>query len=253
MDFTPGALQWVLAAYTLTFAAFQVPSGRLSDLYHPKPIFCIGYLALGIFSVLCAVSVHPIMLIVFRAISGIGAAMTIPSAIAMIVQTFPDPTEQSTVLGIYGAFGAVGTCTGFIIGGVVSAKASWRWAFYIITIAAIPFSVVAFFFLPTTTLAGKEKRDLDLPGISTLIVALILFVYALSDGSDQGWGSPQIIVTLILSIVVFVAFFFVERVTKDPAVPPRLWRIKNFAPMFFYSLRYVEHLFMCQPSIYLLQ
>lgn len=239
MNFTPGVLQWVLAAYTLTFAAFQVPSGRLSDLYHPKHIFCIGYLALGIFSILCAVSVHPIMLIVFRAMSGIGAAMTIPSAIAMIVQSFPDPKEQSTILGIYGAFGAIGNCAGFIIGGVVSAKASWRWVFYIIAIAAIPFSVFAAFFLPAVVVNEKEKRDLDLPGISTLTAALILFVYALSDGSDQGWGSPQIIVTLILSVVVFVAFFVVERVTKDPAIPPRLWRIKNFAPMFFYSLRYV--------------
>lgn len=178
------------------------------------------------------------MLIVFRAVSGLGAAMTIPTAIAMIVHSFPEPKEQSTVLGIYGAFGAIGNCLGFIIGGVVSARASWRWVFYIIAIAAIPFSVFAFFFLPSGTTGKKEKRDLDFPGISILTAALILFVYALSDGSDQGWGTPQIIVTLVLSAVLFAAFFVVERVTKDPALPPRLWRIKNFAPMFFYALRY---------------
>ncbi|KAI0073793.1 MFS general substrate transporter [Panus rudis PR-1116 ss-1] len=244
LGFTSGVLQWVLAAYTLTFGALQVPAGRLSDIYHPKPVFCIGYLALGIFSILCAVSVHPIMLIVFRAMSGIGAAMTIPSAIAMIVQTFRDPAEQSFVLGLYGAAGAVGNASGFVIGGIVSAKASWRWVFYIIAIAAIPFSILAALFLPRTAIEARDaKRELDLPGISVLTAGLILFVYALSDSNDQGWGSPQIIVTLILSAVFLAAFFFIERIVKDPALPPKTWRLKNFAAMFFYSLSPYWNLF----------
>ncbi|CAL1698311.1 unnamed protein product [Somion occarium] len=243
LNFTPGVLQWVLAAYTLTFASLQVPAGRLTDLYDAKLIFCIGYLGLGLFSILCAVSVHPIMLVVFRAISGIGAAMTIPSAIAMIVHNFPDPKEQSAVLGIYGAFGAIGNAGGFVIGGIVSAKASWRWVFYIIAIAAIPFSVFAYFFLPKIESAQKEKRSLDFPGISILTGGLILLVYALSDGSDQGWGTPQIIVTLMFSIVFFIAFFVVERITKDPALPPRLWHITNLAVMFFYSMSVYWNLF----------
>ncbi len=235
-------LQWVLAAYTLTFGAFQVPAGRLSDIYHPKPVFVLGYLAVGIFSIICGASVHPIMLLVFRAMSGLGAAMTIPSAIAMIVQNFPDPQEQSRVLGIYGAFGAVGNAVGFVLGGVLAAKASWRWVFYLIGIATIPFAVLSHFFLPRTVVErSNEKRSIDIPGISILTGGLILFVYAVSDGSTEGWKSPQIISTLVLSVVSFSAFFVVERISKDPALPPRTWSNKNFAPMFFYAWRRVIH------------
>jgi len=236
LGFAPGVLQWVLAAYTLTFGAFQVPAGRLSDLYHPKPVFVAGYMAVGVFSILCGVSVHPIMLIVFRAMSGVGAAMTVPSAIAMIVQYFPDPQEQSRILGIYGAYGAVGNAVGFVLGGVLAARASWRWVFYLIGIVTIPFSVLSFFFLPRSVTEDRtEKRSIDIPGVSILTGGLILFVYAVSEGSAAGWGKPQIIVTLILSVLFFAAFFFVERITKDPVLPPRTWSNKNFASMFFYA------------------
>jgi len=78
----------------------------------------------------------------------------------------------------------------------------------------------------------KTKRSIDLPGISVLTGGLILFVYAISDGAE-GWGRPQIIVTLIFSIFFFVGCCFVERIAKDPAVPPRIWFNKNFAVMFF--------------------
>ncbi|THH29152.1 hypothetical protein EUX98_g5035 [Antrodiella citrinella] len=236
LEFTSGMLAWVLAAYTLTFGAFQVPAGRLSDIYHPKPVFVIGYLGVGIFSILCGVSVHPIMLLIFRAVSGIGAAMTIPSAIAMIVINFPDPVEQSRALGLYGAFGAVGNAIGFVLGGVLAAKASWRWVFHLIGICTVPFAVVAFFALPKTPVTTTGvKRSVDIPGITVLTAALILFVYAISDGGAEGWGTPQIITTLILSIVTFAAFFVVERYVKDPAIPPRIWFNKNFAVMFFFS------------------
>lgn len=236
-------LQWVLAAYTLTFGSMQVPAGRLSDLYHPKPIFIVGYLCVGVFSILCGVSVHPIMLLVFRAISGIGAAMTIPSAIAMIVINFPAPREQAKALGLYGAAGAVGNAIGFVIGGVLSAKASWRWLFHLIGLAAIPFAILSWFFLPKTptiVASATVRRSMDLPGITILTGGLILFVYAVSDGGAAGWGTPQIITTLVFAVIFFVAFLIVERYVKDPAIPPRTWSNKNFAVMFFYSWRYAN-------------
>ncbi|THH32905.1 hypothetical protein EUX98_g1244 [Antrodiella citrinella] len=234
--FTPGMLQWVLAAYTLTFGSMQVPAGRLSDLYNPKPIFIAGYLAVGIFSILCGVSIHPIMLLVFRAVSGIGAAMTIPSAIAMIVINFPEPKEQAKALGMYGAAGAVGNAIGFVVGGVLAAKASWRWVFHLIGLCTVPFALLSWFCLPRTpTNAHAVKRSMDLPGITILTGGLILFVYAISDGGESGWGTPRIITTLVFSIVFFIGFFIVERYVKDPAIPPRMWFNKNFAAMFFYS------------------
>lgn len=115
LNFSPGAIQWVLSAYTLTFASFLVSAGRLTDIYNPKLIFCAGFLTVGIFSVLCAVSVAPVMLLVFRAIQGLGAALTLPSAIAMIVTNIPEPNEQAQALAIFGASGALGMVAGGIL------------------------------------------------------------------------------------------------------------------------------------------
>ncbi|KAF8581964.1 MFS general substrate transporter [Ramaria rubella] len=236
LHFAPGALQWVVTAYTLTFATFLLFSGRLADIYHPKPVFCFGYVMVGVFSILCAVSTQPIMLIVFRAMQGIGAAMTFPSALAMIVQHFPDSAEQSRALAIFGAFGAVGNVTGFILGGVLTARVNWRWIFYLVAIIVLPFSILSFFVIPKHSIPNTSKdRKLDWQGVVALGGGLILFVYAISDGNNAGWAKPQILVTLIFAVIFVVGFFFIERYVKDPAVPPRTWTNQNFLPLFLYS------------------
>lgn len=201
------------------------------------------------------------MLLVFRALCGLAAAMTVPSAISILVQTFPERKEKDNILGIFGAMGAIGNCAGIVIGGVVSAQLSWRWVFYLIAIVIIPFSIASFFLLPKEIHGFKQNKEakaqsLDLPGITVLTGGLILFVYAISDGNTEGWGSPQIITTLVLSVVLFAAFFVVERFVKDPALPSSTWSNKNFTPMFFYAWRYATEfstnafLLMYPPSIY---
>ncbi|KIJ40340.1 hypothetical protein M422DRAFT_60599 [Sphaerobolus stellatus SS14] len=235
LHFSPGALQWVITAYTLTFAAFLLFAGRLTDIYHPKPVFCVGYLLLGITSILCAVSVQPIMLIVFRAIQGVGAAFTYPSALAMISHYFQDIRERNRAFALFGSFGAIGNVAGFIIGGVLTARVSWRWIFYLVGIVTIPFAVFGYFALPKLTVyQSSEKRNLDWAGVIALSGGLILFVYGISAGNDAGWAKPQIIVTLVFSVIFVVGFFVIERTVKDPAVPPRVWSTHNFLPLFLY-------------------
>ncbi|GJJ13376.1 hypothetical protein Clacol_007628 [Clathrus columnatus] len=235
LHFPPGALQWVVSAYTLTFAATFLLAGRLTDIYHAKPIFCIGYLMVGILSILCAVSVNPIMLLIFRAIQGIGAALTFPSALAMIIQYFPEKHEQSRALAIFGGFGAIGNVIGFILGGVLTARTSWRWIFYLVAIIVTPFSVVSFFVLPKSASKQENRgRKLDWQGVVALSGALVLFVYGLTDGNNGGWKRPQIIVTLVFSVVFLAGFFIIEYTVSDPAIPPKTWRIHNFLPLFVY-------------------
>ncbi|KIJ52481.1 hypothetical protein M422DRAFT_156291, partial [Sphaerobolus stellatus SS14] len=82
--FTAGALQWVITAYTLTFTASLLLAGRLSNIYHPKAVFCVEYLMVGIMNILFGISIQPIMFLVFLSIQGIGAELTFPTALAMI-------------------------------------------------------------------------------------------------------------------------------------------------------------------------
>ncbi|KAJ3729348.1 major facilitator superfamily domain-containing protein [Lentinula raphanica] len=247
LGFSPSALQWVLSAYTLTFAAFMLISGRLSDMFHPKPVFVAGFLVIGLLSIPIAASVNPIMTIVLRAFQGIGAAMNVPSAVAMISTSFPDHKERGRAYAIYGAFGAVGNCLGFIIGGVISSRTSWRWVFYVIAILVIPFALLSWFILPThhdTT--AKEKKGLDWSGVSSLTIGLILFVFAISQASVAGWQSAGVIAPLVLSIVMFAVFLLIEHIVKDPALPPRTWTNKNFTPLFFYGWSVYWWLFSCE-------
>ncbi|KAE9402344.1 MFS general substrate transporter [Gymnopus androsaceus JB14] len=233
LGFSPAALQWVLSAYTLTFAAFLLISGRLSDIFHPKPVFVAGFLVIGLLSIPIAASVNPIMVIVLRAFQGIGAAMNVPSAVAMISMSFPDREERSRAYAVYGAFGAIGNCLGSIIGGVISSQTSWRWVFYVIAMLVIPFALVSWFILPThTNHIAEERKNLDWPGVFSLTIGLILFVFAVSQAS---WKSPGIIAPLVLSIVMFGAFLLIEHIVKDPALPSRTWTNKNFTPLFFYA------------------
>ncbi|KAF5373033.1 hypothetical protein D9758_001641 [Tetrapyrgos nigripes] len=237
LSFDEGTIQWVLAAYTLTFAAFMLISGRISDMFHPKPVFVVGFLLIGVLSIPIGASVNPIMAIVLRAAQGIGAAMNIPSAIAMITSSFPDAAERGRAYAVYGAFGAVGNCLGFILGGVISSQASWRWIFYLLAILVIPFSVVSWFILPgaTSSVEKTQKKSLDWPGVASLTVGLILFVFAISEGSASGWNSARVIAPLVISIFAFAGFLVIERIVKDPALPPRTWTNKNFTPLFFYG------------------
>ncbi|KAF4584831.1 hypothetical protein EYR40_001646 [Pleurotus pulmonarius] len=235
LGFEPGALQWILSAYTLTFASFMLISGSVSDIFHPKPVFCAGFAVVGLFAIPVGASVHPIMAIVFRALQGIGAAMNVPSSLAMIRIAYQDPVEQNHAYAWYASAGAIGNVLGFIIGGVLTARTTWRWVHYLIAIAVIPTSIVAWFILPNPVPKTDKRRSIDLPGVLTLTAGLILFVYAISASSDSGWGSPQVITTLVLSVVVMGAFFGVEKVVKEPALPLQTWTNKNFIPLFFYG------------------
>ncbi|EEB97109.1 hypothetical protein MPER_03633, partial [Moniliophthora perniciosa FA553] len=140
--------------------------------------------------------------------------MTIPSAVSMVTTTFPDPDERGRAYAIYGAFGAVGNALGFVLGGVISSKASWRWVtasilvFYLIAILMTPFGIIAWFVLPNPQPGqGSSKgKTLDWPGVGTLTAGLVLFVYAITEAGSQGWRSPAVLATLIISIFLFGGF-----------------------------------------------
>ncbi|KAJ7579811.1 major facilitator superfamily domain-containing protein [Mycena floridula] len=236
LGFSPVSLQWVVSAYTLTFAAFMLVSGRLSDIFHPKPVFAAGFLVVGVLAIPIAASVDPIMIIVLRAIQGIGAAMNTPTAVAMVNITFPNPKEQSRAYAVYGAVGAVGNVAGFVIGGVLTARLSWRWVFYLLAIVVIPFAIASWFILPQHQNREHEtKPTIDWAGVFSLTTGLILFVFSISEGSGSHWRTPRVIVPLVLSILMFAAFLFIERIVKSPALPPATWSNKNFLPLFFYA------------------
>ncbi|TFK33520.1 major facilitator superfamily domain-containing protein [Crucibulum laeve] len=236
LNFKPGTIQWILSGYTLTFASFMLVAGRIADILHPKPVFTAGFLVIGILSIPVGASVNPIMAVIFRALQGIGAAMNVPSAMALISLYFSEADQRSRAYAIYGASGAVGNVLGVVVGGVLTASASWRWVYYLLAIAMSPLAVASWFILPThQTPPSTSRRSVDWPGVFSLTAGLTLFVFAITEGSAGGWKSARVIVTLVLSIVLLTTFLVIERIVKDPAFPTRTWSNKNFTPLFFYA------------------
>ncbi|KAB5587840.1 MFS general substrate transporter [Ceratobasidium theobromae] len=226
---------WLFAAYQATFASFLLISGRISDIYGPKPAFVLGSLFFGATSLGAGFLSNRVALLVLRALQGIGAAHNIPSALSMIVQMMPEPREQQRAIGLFGASGAIANVLGTVIGAILVEYTSWRWIFWVISILSIPAATACIFLIPASERRKEAKvSQLDALGISILIAAIVLFVYALTTGSVSGWKSGGVLAPFFISVALFVAFFVWEiRVDEaNAALPPKLWFYPNFAVLF---------------------
>ncbi|KAI0631643.1 MFS general substrate transporter [Trametes polyzona] len=242
LDMSEAESTWIISAFQLTFASFLLISGRISDVYNPKIAFIGGVAVLGILSIGAGFVTNKIPLIVLRALSGIAASMTIPSALTLLVNVFTEPTEQARAIGVFGGCGAVGNVLGLIIGAIFVQFASWKWVFWFVALVALPIAALCIVLIPAPepqleSLSGpKEARwkSLDMIGVSILTAALILFIFSITSGTTSGWGSATVLAPLIISIVMVVGFFYYE--TKIPAdkaaIPPRTWFLPNFAVLF---------------------
>ncbi|KIM21443.1 hypothetical protein M408DRAFT_333459 [Serendipita vermifera MAFF 305830] len=221
---------WIVSAYQLTFAAFLLVSGRISDVYTPKPAFIVGCLTLGITHLIGGFTHQKIALLVLRALGGIGGALTIPSALSLIVQLFPDPSHQARAISLFGSAGAIGNVLGILIGAVLVQYTSWSWIFWFVAIVGISIGAICLFLIPNAIRDKELNVKFDAPGVSLLTVSVILFIFAVTSGSTKGWGTAYVLAPLLISILLFVLFLVWEAHTPpdDAVLPPRMWRFRNF-------------------------
>lgn len=222
-------LQWLLSAYTLTFGGFLLLSGVLADRYGRKYIFCAGMAMLSVWTLANGFASSFIQMAVFRALQGIGAAMTIPSSVGVIDAYFVSK-DRARALSMFGAAGAVGFCIGLVLGGFLTASIGWRYLFYLSVILSGLVVVAGVFALPKDVKENDAKKPkLDFAGVGLSTSGLILLSFVLSSGGEYGWSKAFIIVLLILSVALLVAFTFVEREVSNPVMPMSLWKLHNFA------------------------
>ncbi|KAG1864990.1 major facilitator superfamily domain-containing protein [Suillus subalutaceus] len=246
MGMTESQSTWIISAFQLTFASFLLISGRISDVYNPKSVFIGGVSGLGVIS-LCAGFVNDtILVIVLRALSGIASSMTIPSALILLVNVFPEPLEQARAIGLFGGCGSVANILGLVISAMFVEWASYHWVFWFVAIVAVPVALACVFIIPpeisktTDNLepAVAKWKSLDLIAVSILTVALILFIFAVTSGSTDGWPSAIVLVPLIISILMVIGFFYWETLipVDKAAIPPRTWFYHNFSILFAVAL-----------------
>ncbi|KZP08424.1 MFS general substrate transporter [Athelia psychrophila] len=246
LGITEGQSTWIMSAFQLTFAAFLLVSGRISDVYNPKFAFIAGIGGLGVISLGAGFARDKILLIVLRAFSGIAASLTIPSALSLIVTLFPEPEAQARALSAFGGSGSVGNVMGLFVGAIFIQYASWHWTFWFLALLTVPIASVGLLLIPREKapcegpkLEGFAKfKSLDLIGVSTLTTALVLLIFSLTSGSSSGWTSPLVLAPLIISVIMIVAFFIWEKhIPKETAaIPPHTWFYPNFAVLFSVAL-----------------
>jgi EmrB/QacA subfamily drug resistance transporter len=221
-------LEWVVGSYILVFASLLLFGGRMADLYGRRRLFMIGLTVFTVASLAAGLASDGSELIAARVIQGVGAALLVPTTLAIIMATFDDVKERTRAIGIWTAIGAMALAFGPLIGGFISQHIRWGWIFFI----NVPIGVVTF----AIALASmRESRDvsaarrLDLPGLVSSALGLFALTYALIEGHDKGWTSPLILAALVLAAVAMTAFLWIESRASYPMVNVSLFRSRVFA------------------------
>ncbi len=209
-------LQWVVGAYALTFASLMLVCGSLGDNFGRRRVMLVGVAIFGAGSLLSALATSSTLLILGRALMGVGAAASEPGTLSMIRQLFDEDRARARALGAWAAVSGLALALGPVFGGVLVGIWSWRAVFWF----NVAFAVVAFFLarslLPESVNAARAK--LDLGGFFTGSLALAAVTYATIDGETHGYRSAQVISFFALGVAAGVAFIVVESRGTRPMV-----------------------------------
>ncbi len=251
LGFSEGGLQWVVNAYTITFAGFLLLGGRAADLLGRRRVFVSGLVLFALSSLAGGLANSQSVLIIARLVQGLGGAIIAPASLSILTTTFIEPAERNRAVGIWGAMGGAGGAAGVLLGGVLVDLLSWRWILFInipigLISAALAAKLIAESFNPDAT------RNFDLTGALSATVGLSLLVFGIVRTSTTGWGDSTTLGLIIVGIVILGIFLFNEgRLAKLPLMPLRLFKSRSlraanliimlvggstFAMWFFFSL-----------------
>ncbi len=220
-------LQWIIDAYTLTFAAFMLTGGTLADHYGRKRLFLVGLSIFTLGSLTCGLSSGIHELIAFRALQGLGATMLLPGSLSILTATFAG-RERGAAIGIWSASSGLAVAIGPLVGGFLVQHVGWQAIFFV----NVPIGVLA---LALTVVVVPESRDtsrsrrLDPPGVLTGTLGLLALVYATIEGNTRGWTNGSILGAFALAAVLLGAFVWIEAHRASPMLPLGFFRVPTLA------------------------
>jgi EmrB/QacA subfamily drug resistance transporter len=219
-------VQWVITAYAITFGGFLLLGGRMSDLLGRRRVFIAGLILFTLASLACGLANSAGMLIVSRAVQGLGAAIISPAALSIVTTTFEEGADRNKALGIWGALGGSGAAVGVLLGGILTKYLGWEWIFFVnVPVGALVLAL-------TPRIVPESRADLghrrfDAVGAVSVTGGLALFIYAISKAPDVGWGTTRTIGLLIASLAILAFFVVWELRAEAPLVPFGIFRIRT--------------------------
>ncbi|KAK5996672.1 Low affinity ammonium transporter [Cladobotryum mycophilum] len=218
---------WPAGVINLTTSSLLMVFSRACDIYGGRTVFLAGHAWLMIWSIICGFSQNYLMLIICRAMQGIGSAAFLPAGLSLLGQTYRPGPRKNKVFAIWGAFASVGFFCGIFIGAICSQYLTWRWYFWIGAIIVSVVVVTGWLTIPRHLHQNDPSIRMDWWGVFTIVPGLVLVVYAFTDGghAPHGWKTPYIYVTFILGVLFLAAAFYVQGwVSARPLIPAALFK-----------------------------
>src|SRR6478672_449563 len=227
LQLTTSGLEWVVSSYILVFASLLLAGGRLADVWGRKRFFLIGLSIFTGASLVAGFAGNVDVLVISRAVQGLGAALVTPTTLAIISATFAEGRQRAAAVGIWSAVGALALAVGPLRAGLLSQYLSWGWIFFInVPVGLGTLALAAVAIRESREISGP--RRIDVPGVITSAVALFALTFALIEGHDRGWTSPLILTSFAVALALGVTFVLIERRSDEPMVALSLFRERVF-------------------------
>jgi EmrB/QacA subfamily drug resistance transporter len=218
-------LEWTVNAYNLSFAVLLMSAAALGDRYGRRRMFAAGLGLFALASAACAVAPEIGWLIAARAVQGMGAALVMTLAFALVSAAFP-PERRGTALGVFFALTGLAVASGPLVGGAVAEGLTWQWIFWL----NVPFGLLL---VPLVLARIPESfgadSALDIPGLALVTGGVLGLVWGLVRGNIAGWDSLEVVGTLSVGALLVVAFVAWELHAREPMLPMRFFRSRAFS------------------------
>jgi EmrB/QacA subfamily drug resistance transporter len=229
LGFTESDLQWVVNAYTVTFAGFLLLGGRAADLLGRRIVFVSGLTLFALASLAGGLADSQTLLIIARAIQGLGGAVIAPASLSILTTTFTDPAERNRAVGIWGAMGGAGGAAGALLGGVIVQALTWRWILFI----NVPIGLIAAVATQRLVAEGRNPEranSFDLSGALAATIGLSLLVFGIVRTDTTGWGDGSTIALLVGGLALLGLFVAIEgRFARSPLMPLRIFSSRTLS------------------------
>ena len=254
LHFSVAGLQWVPAAYLLTYGGFMLLGGRAADLLGRRRVLIAGVITIGVSSLIGGFAGTTGVLIAARLAQGLGAAMTLPAALSILTTSFKEGQDRHTALGVWGGVAGIASAVGVLLGGLLTEGPGWRWVMFVNPIAALLVLAAILRLIPGER--GRARlENFDALGAILATSGMLLLVYTLVKAPTVGWGATRTIAELAGAVGLLAAFVVNELRHRNPLAPLSIFRINGlgysnvtqliafagFLAVFFYLTLYMQN------------
>ena len=223
-------LSWLMAAYSLAVGTFILPSGRFGDVFGHKLVLIIGFYWFAISTLIAGLAIFAsqpyILFVLARVMQGVGSAICLPNALAILGRTYKQGRKKDIVFAFFGATAPIGSVFGAVSTSLWARYIWWPWALWSFALVLAATATIAIFIIPPCESNLESFRSLketlsllDGLGAVTGVAALILFSFAWNEAPVAGWSAPSVTATLVLGLVLMLTFILVENGAAHPLIP----------------------------------